>query len=362
MSTIKYRMLNVLNLGQSFCWNLPGVKFCNTFENTQGPKLVLINSVDDWYNCKRDYADMYLYWSSECLANERAIGTPILPISNKDRVFSSSTGPNNYHNLHFWFWQTSNLYKSTHFKRLLPRNKISVNKLLCTLGQGRLPRIFAYKKICDLGLLNHNVSFATNEFFPSMLPDASNELPGQHNMLQQIQDFTEFSYRPLELEWRATKTINWYSMRKGINASAIIPTHAYHDSSLILVLESVHYNTEFFVTEKTVKALLSGRPFILVGCINMLRYLHELGFKTWNTVLDETYDQQERLDLRIDQAMASAKEYINSNVLNRPDKLEIIRNISDHNRRVLFETDWLANIKLAQQSVLRDLSITHIHA
>lgn len=44
------------------------------------------------------------------------------------------------------------------------------------------------------------------------------------------------------------------------------------------------------VTEKTMKALVFGRPFVMVGNPFTLDYLRELGFRTFDTVIDESYD------------------------------------------------------------------------
>jgi len=76
-------------------------------------------------------------------------------------------------------------------------------------------------------------------------------------------------------------------------------------------IESVYFNvvpeTEFnftsndyvgFVTEKTVKALLT-QPFILVGVHGSLKFLRELGFKTFPMLFDESYDEIEDVSLRL---------------------------------------------------------------
>lgn len=46
----------------------------------------------------------------------------------------------------------------------------------------------------------------------------------------------------------------------------------------------------FFITEKTAKVLLGQRLFVMFGPRHTLKFLQELGFRTFNNVIDESYD------------------------------------------------------------------------
>ena len=46
-----------------------------------------------------------------------------------------------------------------------------------------------------------------------------------------------------------------------------------------------------YLTEKTFKVILYKRPFVILGAKNSLRQLHKLGFKTFDSIWDESYDQ-----------------------------------------------------------------------
>ena len=45
-----------------------------------------------------------------------------------------------------------------------------------------------------------------------------------------------------------------------------------------------------FLTEKTFKAIKHGQPFIIVGCPGSLAALRELGYKTFDHAIDNSYD------------------------------------------------------------------------
>lgn len=356
-------MISILNYGQSFSWGEDEeVQFFDNVEEfykSPNPKISLIDTVDKWYKFDRSIADLTVYWVTEALANERGEGRPIVKLHPNDRVFSSSSGPNNYCNLHYWFNYLKVIY-STKYRYLIPKNEIIANNLCCTLGQGRITRIYTYHKLLQYNLVNRNVSFSTNDFIHLPFPDAYNELPGQHEICAIIKDMGfEKLPKKLELDWRKTKNLNnwWGQHLPGVQSSAIIPTHAYMDSSLLFINETIVHNLEFFVTEKTIKGLLSGRPFIIIGCHRFLEKLRDLGFITWSSVLDESYDELENIKDRIDYAVASANYYIRSNVLNNPKKLEKIQKITNHNKKVLFETDWNRKTYNIKKQLLFELGI-----
>lgn len=65
------------------------------------------------------------------------------------------------------------------------------------------------------------------------------------------------------------------------------PPH-FWNTEFSLVLETAP--SELFVTEKTLKPLLVGHPFLVLSGQGHLKHLHSLGFKTFNGLIDESYD------------------------------------------------------------------------
>lgn len=53
------------------------------------------------------------------------------------------------------------------------------------------------------------------------------------------------------------------------------------------------------VTEKTVRCLYSGKPFLIMGGVNQLEKLKSLGFKTFSLWFDESYDTEKNVYLRL---------------------------------------------------------------
>jgi len=67
----------------------------------------------------------------------------------------------------------------------------------------------------------------------------------------------------------------------------------YIDSMCAIVNETRFAQPTANFSEKTFNAMLYGRPFIMVGPPHTLKYLQELGFKTFNELWSEEYDSIE---------------------------------------------------------------------
>jgi competence protein ComGF len=78
-----------------------------------------------------------------------------------------------------------------------------------------------------------------------------------------------------------------------------IPIEKYAEAFCSVISESEFFRPSAVVGEKTVNAIKSGRPFILVAGPHSLEYLQKLGFKTFSDFWDESYDQIEDHEQRL---------------------------------------------------------------
>ena len=70
----------------------------------------------------------------------------------------------------------------------------------------------------------------------------------------------------------------------------LVSMAAHNMSYFNLVLESDVTRDIFFMTEKTIKPLLIGQPFVMYGSCGFLQHLKNLGFSTFGDLWDESYD------------------------------------------------------------------------
>ena len=100
----------------------------------------------------------------------------------------------------------------------------------------------------------------------------------------------------------------------------------------IIVETEAKYN-EYHVTEKTLKCLVLGHPFVVIGTYRYLEFLQKLGFMTCGHLFSEQYDQIENLDNRMDAVIDIAKELQTSNNFAIADLVAM----QSHNIRNLFK-------------------------
>ena len=138
---------------------------------------------------------------------------------------------------------------------------------------------------------------------------------------------------------------------KPVSISQIIPVDIYNQTAYTVVAETNYDNHYSFYTEKIVKPILAERLFIVFSGQHYLRNLRSLGFKTFDGIIDETYDSIEDNNLRFKLACEQMQYLIDQS----QDKiLEQIRPITEHNKRVMMSTDWYGDFARELQAALLD--------
>jgi hypothetical protein len=78
------------------------------------------------------------------------------------------------------------------------------------------------------------------------------------------------------------------------NDHRLIPTNLYRDSYCHLVIETLFdadQSDGAFLTEKTYKCIKFGQPFVIIGTAHSLRTLRQQGYRTFDHVIDNSYDE-----------------------------------------------------------------------
>ena len=83
-------------------------------------------------------------------------------------------------------------------------------------------------------------------------------------------------------------------------ASADYVSKDYVETGIEVVLETLFDDTRWHLTEKTLRPIACGKPFILAATPGSLQYLRNYGFETFAELIDESYDaitnSRDRLD------------------------------------------------------------------
>lgn len=102
------------------------------------------------------------------------------------------------------------------------------------------------------------------------------------------------------------------------------------ESLLYLVTETVATGKRLHLTEKTFKPIAMGMPFIIVGTKGSLAYLREYGFKTFEGIWDESYDDADD-DVRIERIASLLRSLDELSVEAKQDLFEQCIPIIEHN-------------------------------
>jgi hypothetical protein len=127
-------------------------------------------------------------------------------------------------------------------------------------------------------------------------------------------------------------------------ASADYVNIDYAQCGIEVVLETLFDDRRHHLTEKTLRPIACGKPFILAATTGSLTYLRDYGFETYSGLIDETYDTiadpAERL-----QAIIAEMQRIHMLPQNEKIKLwQQLDSIAQRNKALFFSDQWQQQI------------------
>ena len=122
-----------------------------------------------------------------------------------------------------------------------------------------------------------------------------------------------------------------------MSLSQVVPINIYQQTAYSVVAETNYANHYSFYTEKIVKPMLARRLFLVFSGQYYLRNLRSLGFRTFDGIIDESYDTVLDMNLR-GKLITNQMEYLLAQ--DQREVLNAVRPIVEHNYQVLMETDW----------------------
>ena len=209
---------------------------------------------------------------------------------------------------------------------------ISFNRII---NNDRSYRIYFVSLLKELGLLEKGlVSFSVTD---NIFDDWQDEVADPNTKLSQharqhseryLTDISKLIIDSPQLPGSASanipRTINSW-MDTSIN------THKNVDAFWHVVTETVFYYNKLHLTEKIFKPIVSKQPFMLLAAPGNLAYLKSYGFKTFDSVIDENYDNIVDNDLRTETVVRQLHWYCN---LTPDEKTRIIQQLEpiiEHN-------------------------------
>jgi hypothetical protein len=113
----------------------------------------------------------------------------------------------------------------------------------------------------------------------------------------------------------------------------------YNDTKYSLVAETNDTNDEIFMTEKIWKPIIAQQPFVVHGNYLYLQRLREMGFKTFASHFDESYDLELDKDKRIDKIVDTCRDLL---TMNWQDIYLQTQSLRQHNYDTFFDKEKLS--------------------
>lgn len=87
------------------------------------------------------------------------------------------------------------------------------------------------------------------------------------------------------------------------NLAADLTLEDYEQTFISVINETLTSKDTLFLSEKIWKPLLVGHPFAVIGNVGTIKYLKNLGYKTFNKWWDESYDEEPDFLKRVDKVV-----------------------------------------------------------
>lgn len=133
--------------------------------------------------------------------------------------------------------------------------------------------------------------------------------------------------------------------RHDSNNSADYNNLDYRQCGIEVVLETLFDDSRWHLTEKSLRPVACGRPFILMATPGSLEYLRSYGFETFSPWIDETYDSVQDPAKRM-QAVLDEMQRISALPASSKQKLwQELYAISQRNKQLFFSKAWQHQIE-----------------
>ena len=119
-------------------------------------------------------------------------------------------------------------------------------------------------------------------------------------------------------------------------ASADYCSKDYSSTGIEVVLETLVDDSRWHLTEKALRPIACGRPFLLIATPNSLQYLQQYGFKTFTGLIDESYDTVQNPKQRL---QAVIKEMCRIAALPQQEKIQLffkLHQVAEQNKHHFF--------------------------
>ena len=142
--------------------------------------------------------------------------------------------------------------------------------------------------------------------------------------------------------------------------SADFNINDYQSTDIEVVLETLFDDDRLHLTEKSLRPIACGQPFILAGTHGSLEYLRSYGFKTFGHIWDEHYDQVEDPEERLIKITDLMHKISRWSAEERVNNLAEAQAIADYNKNHFFSKEFFNQVISELKNNLQS-AVTQLH-
>jgi hypothetical protein len=147
-------------------------------------------------------------------------------------------------------------------------------------------------------------------------------------------------------EWRPHNVIeNYFPLCEAdSHYSADFNQTDYESTDIEIVLETLFDDLRLHLTEKTLRPIAMGQPFVLAGTYGSLAYLRSYGFKTFSDCWDESYDMMSDSVDRMNKITEVMGDIASMLPAKREEMLARAGVIADYNKQHFFSNEFFNQV------------------
>ena len=160
------------------------------------------------------------------------------------------------------------------------------------------------------------------------------------------QDTYYKNYKFTNSQWQPLHHLEQYFQNNlsSSTSSADFTVEDYCATDIEVVLETLFDDNRLHLTEKSLRPIACGHPFILVATHGSLQYLRNYGFRTFGDVIDEGYDLIKNPSDRLKAIVMAMKQITNWTKEEKQYKMRLLQEIAEYNKQHFFSVDFFNQI------------------
>jgi hypothetical protein len=127
-------------------------------------------------------------------------------------------------------------------------------------------------------------------------------------------------------------------------SSADFTIEDYENTDIEVVLETLFDDDRLHLTEKSLRPIACGQPFILAATHGSLKYIRSYGFKTFDNIIDESYDLIQDPARRLQAIVLLMQQIANWTDDERHYKMSQLQQIAEFNRKHFFSSKFFNQV------------------